>query len=80
MYLPQRLATDASPGRVQFIVYDANTSLARLVVAVKRKDKLQDEGSMLQLMAETIVVALKDAQALGNHAVVWGALTDVFRW
>ena len=42
---------------------------------------------MLQLMAETIVVALKDAAALGKDAaalgkdaVVWGALTDVFRW
>jgi hypothetical protein len=79
---------------VEFIVYDSNTSLARLVVEVKRRDKLQEGGSMLQLMAETIVVALKDAAALGKDAaalgkdaaalgkdaVVWGALTDVFRW
>jgi len=57
------------------------------VVEVKRRDKLQEGGSMLQLMAETIVVALKDAAALGKDAaalgkdaVVWGALTDVFRW
>ena len=67
-------------GRVELIVCNSNTNLASLVVEVKRADKLRAAGSMPQLMAETIVVALKDAQKHDGHAVLWGALTDVCRW
>jgi hypothetical protein len=67
-------------GAVEFLVSNSVSGQALLLVEVKRSSKLKSEGSMPQLMAETVTVALNAAKTLGKSVIVWGALTDVFEW
>ena len=77
---PSRSLTHIRAELAELVDRNASSRLACLVVRVRRRERLRDAGNMPQLMTSTVAAALKDAQAHGKDAIVWGALTDVYFW
>ena len=67
----------AGAGRVEFVVFDTQTRMARLLVEVK--GQLKDEHAW-QALAELVETALHNARAGNFKASTWAALTDIEDW